>query len=270
MRTAISSAAMAGFSVLRVCVLSVCVLSVCIPGCIAQAPPGQEPPSQEPPSQEPPKPKPPAVKPTPAQESPAPVVAPPVAAQPAVDVDPSKMAAPASNGATKPANAAPVDAASYVLGAEDLIFIAVWRSGEFSGQHMIRPDGKITINLVGEVQAAGLTPEALGTSIKERLKKVLVDPDVSVSVTQVNSKKYYIEGEVLKPGEYKLVVPTKILEALVNAGGFKDFAKQTDIRIMRNGKVLHFNYKSAIKGKTTTKNADQNVYLEAGDIIIVK
>jgi len=119
-------------------------------------------------------------------------------------VDPTKMAAPAVNGGAKPANAAPVDAKSYVLGPEDMIFITVWRSAEFSGQHMIRPDGKITINLVGEVQAAGITPEALGSSIRERLRRVLVDPDVSVSVTQVNSKRYFIEGEVLKPGEYKL------------------------------------------------------------------
>jgi len=221
-----------------------------------------------------------------ARESQLPAPAPPAAAPPAAapagnstgkalgpaaaEVDPSKMAASASDGSTKPANAATVDAKSYVLGPEDNIFIAVWRSAEFSGQHMIRPDGKITINLVGEVQAAGLTPEELGSSIKERLRKVLVDPDVSVSVTQVNSKRYFIEGEVLKPGEYKLVVPTRILEALVNAGGFKDFAKQTDIRIMRGQTVLHFNYKNAIKGKTNTKNADQNVFLEPGDIIIVK
>ena len=181
-----------------------------------------------------------------------------------------EMAAASSDHAAQPANAVPVDAKSYVLGAEDNIYIAVWRSAEFSGQHMIRPDGKITINLVGEVQAAGLTPEALGTSIKDRLRKVLVDPDVSVSVTQVNSKRYFIEGEVLKPGEYKLVVPTRILEALVNAGGFKDFAKQSDIRIIRGPKVLHFNYKQAIKGNNSAKNLDQNVYLEPGDIIVVK
>jgi polysaccharide export outer membrane protein len=239
--------------------------------------------AQEPPQSKPAEPagqpKSAAAKSTPAPESQPPAAVPPVAAvdpskaavDPSkVDVDPSKMAAPASDGHPKPASAVPVDAKSYVLGAEDNIFILVWRSAEFSGQHMIRPDGKITINLVGEVQAAGLTPEALGSSIKERLRKVLVDPDVSVSVTQVNSKRYFIEGEVLKPGEYKLVVPTRILEALVNAGGFKDFAKQTDIRIMRGQAVLHFNYKNAIKGRTNTKNADQNVYLEPGDIIIVR
>ena len=223
---------------------SAVVAALCVLGCMAQEPPQSKP----------------------AQ----PAAQPPASTPPAVETDPSKMAAPASGGTTKPANAVPVDAKSYVLGAEDQIFITVWRSAEFSGQHMIRPDGKITINLVGEVQAAGLTPEALGASIKERLRKVLLEPDVSVSVTQVNSRRYFIEGEVLKPGEYKLVVPTRVLEALVNAGGFKDFAKQTDIRIMRGSTVLHFNYKAAVKGKNISKNGDQNVFLEPGDIIIVR
>jgi polysaccharide export outer membrane protein len=269
MRTAISSAAVAALCIPRCMALGRMALA-CITlalACMAQESPKPKP------AEAGGQPQSTAVKSTPAEESQPPVVA-PVVAPPAVpqagEVDPSKMAAPASNPGAKPANAAPVDTKSYVLGPEDVIFIMVWRSAEFSGQHMIRPDGKITINLVGEVQASGTTPEALGSSIKERLRKVLLDPDVSVSVIQVNSKRYFIEGEVLKPGEYKLVVPTRILEALVNAGGFKDFAKQTDIRIMRGSAVLHFNYKSAIKGKTTTKNADQNVFLEPGDIIIVK
>ena len=230
------------------------VAALCVLGCMAQEPPKAKPAESD-------------TQPKSAQESQPIAVAPP-----AVEVDPAKMAAPASNGGSKPANTAPVDVKSYVLGAEDVILILVWRSAEFSGQHRIRPDGKITINLVGEVQAAGSTPEELGTSIKEKLRKVLVDPDVSVSVTEVNSKRFFIEGEVLKPGEYKLVVPTRVLEALVNAGGFKDFAKQSDIRIMRGQTVLHFNYKNAIKGKTNTnsKTADQNIFLEPGDIIIVK
>jgi polysaccharide export outer membrane protein len=257
---------------MRTVISSALGAALCVLGCLAQEPPRPKPAETagHPGST--------AAKSTPALESQPPAVAPPtVAVDPKAEadpskmaVDPTKMAAPAVNGGAKPANAAPVDAKSYVLGPEDMIFITVWRSAEFSGQHMIRPDGKITINLVGEVQAAGITPEALGSSIRERLRRVLVDPDVSVSVTQVNSKRYFIEGEVLKPGEYKLVVPTRILEALVNAGGFKDFAKQTDIRVMRGGAVLHFNYKSAIKGKTSAKTADQNVYLEPGDIIIVK
>jgi polysaccharide biosynthesis/export protein len=212
-------------------------------------------------------------KPVPAGESQEPVAAPapaPVAdsaarvpAAPQAEVDPSKMAAP---GTIKVQSVAGLDVKKYILGAEDLIVINVWHSPEFTGSHMIRPDGKITMPLIGEVEAAGLTPEAFGAAIQEKLKKVLREPDVSVSVTQVNSRRYFIEGEVNKPGEYKLVVPTRVLEALVNAGGFKDFAKQSDITIMRGNGRLKFNYKAAIKGK----NLDQNVFLEPGDIIIVK
>jgi polysaccharide export outer membrane protein len=220
-------------------------------------------------AQDPPKPKPAESA---SRQSPVPAsepAAPPPGASPNVDagkVDPSQMAAPPSHGHIAPTTAAPVDAKKFILGAEDVIFITVWRSPEFSGQHTIRPDGKITIPLVGEVQAAGLTPEVFGASIQDRLKKVLKEPDVSVAVIQVNSKRYFIEGEVLKPGEYKLVVPTRVLEALVNAGGFKDFAKQTNITIMRGTQRLKFNYKAVIAGK----NTEQNVYLEPGDIIIVK
>jgi polysaccharide export outer membrane protein len=213
-------------------------------------------------AQDPPKPK-------PAAESQAPPLADPagkVPPAPQAEVDPSKMAAPPATGSAKPPGVAGVDAKKYILGAEDMITINVWHSTEFTGSHMIRPDGKITLPLIGEVEAAGLTPEAFGAAIQEKLKKVLREPDVSVSVTQVNSRRYFIEGEVNKPGEYKLVVPTRVLEALVNAGGFKDFAKQSDITIMRGNSRLKFNYKAAIKGK----NLDQNVFLEPNDIIIVK
>ena len=109
----------------------------------------------------------------------------------------------------------------------------VYGSPEFSGQHMIRPDGKITMPFLGDVMATGITPAELSYSIKDKLKKYIVDPDVSVSVSAVNSKSYYIQGEVNRTGEYKLLVPTKVLEALVNAGGFKDFANQKKIVIMR-------------------------------------
>ncbi len=131
---------------------------------------------------------------------------------------------------------------------------------------MIRPDGKITMPFLGDVLATGVTPAELSFSIKDKLKKYIVDPDVSVSVSAVNSKRYYIQGEVNRTGEYKLLVPTKVLEALVNAGGFKDFANQKKIVIMRvSGERLNFNYKEVIKGK----NMDQNIYLKPGDIIIV-
>jgi polysaccharide export outer membrane protein len=183
------------------------------------------------------------------------------------EVDPAKMAAPNASSEVKIPGAAPVDPKNYVLGAEDMISVLVWRNLDFSGPHLIRPDGKITVNMLGDVTAAGITPEELAATIRERLKKYIVEPDVTVSVTTVNSKRYFIQGEVNKPGEYKLMVPTKVLEALVNAGGFRDFANQKDIRIMRGHGTqrLKFNYKDVIKGK----HLEQNVYLEQGDIIIV-
>jgi polysaccharide export outer membrane protein len=185
-----------------------------------------------------------------------------------IGVDPARMAPPKAGDASKPGG--PMDERSYILGAEDQIGIVVNGSADFNGTHLIRPDGRITVNLVGEVAAAGLTPEELTDALKEKIKKFVVDPDVTISVLQVNSKRYFIQGEVNHPGEFKLVVPTKILEALVNAGGFRDFAKTKDIVIIREEgsatKRMHFNYKDVIKGK----HLDQNIFLKAGDILVVR
>jgi polysaccharide export outer membrane protein len=183
-------------------------------------------------------------------------------------VDPASLAAPKPGDAKKPNGM--VDDKSYILGAEDQIAVLVNNSPEFTGTHLIRPDGRITVNLVGEIAAAGLTPAELTDVLKERVKKYVVDPDVTVSVLSVNSKRYFIQGEVNKPGESKLLVPTKVLEALVNAGGFKDFAKKKDIVIIREEggatKRMHFNYNDVIKGK----HLEQNVFLKPGDIIVVR
>ena len=193
----------------------------------------------------------------------APAIAQPMA-QP--EIDPAKLAAPRDKAAEKAAQAPPPDDHPFILGAEDQISVMIYNSPEFSGAHMIRPDGKITVPFLGDVVAAGFTPLELSNSIKERLKKYIVDPDVSVSVTQVNSKRYYIQGEVGRTGGFPLLVPTKVLEALVNAGGFKDFANQKKIVIMRvTGERLNFNYKEVIQGK----KMEQNIYLKPGDIIIV-
>src|ERR1035437_8315805 len=138
---------------------------------------------------------------------------------------------------------------------------------EFSGSHMIRPDGKITLNFIGEVMAPGFTPLELSDTIKEKLKKYIVDPDVSVSVNAINSKKFYIQGEIMKPGAYVLLIPTKILEALVNAGNFKDFSNPKRIVIMHvDGERDKFNYKEVMAGK----KMEQNIYVRPGDIILIK
>lgn len=173
----------------------------------------------------------------------------------------------AGNRATPAAAAKPsgTDSKAYVIGPEDLLLIKVWRDAELSGQFPVRPDGKISMPLVNEVQAAGLTPEQLSQAITKNLTKYLTQPEVSVAVLAVNSKKYFIIGEVLRPGANPLTVPTTVLEALVNAGGFRDFANPKKIIILRNGQRLKFNYKEVIAGK----KMEQNILLESGDQIIV-
>jgi polysaccharide export outer membrane protein len=190
----------------------------------------------------------------------------PPAAQTVPDkTEPAKPTQEAPADAKPLTPAAPVDPKAYVIGAEDLISIRVWREPENSGSFVVRPDGKVSVPLVGEIQAAGLTPEKLSESIAESLQKVMVHPEVTVGVEKVNSKKYYIQGEVNRPGSYPLVIDTTILEALVNAGGFRDFANTKKIVILRGNERIKFNYNQVTHGK----KMDQNIMLKPGDQIIV-
>ena len=190
--------------------------------------------------------------------------------------DQQPAAAPAAQENAKPAAetageakgvvaGAPVDPKAYIIGAEDIISIRVWREPENSGTFTVRPDGKISVPLIGEIMAAGLTPEKLSESIAQGLQKVMVHPEVTVGVEKVNSKKYYIQGEVNKPGSYPLVIDTTVLEALVNAGGFREFANTKKIVILRGSERLKFNYNEVTKGK----KMEQNILLKPGDQIIV-
>jgi polysaccharide export outer membrane protein len=158
-----------------------------------------------------------------------------------------------------------VDPNKYLIGPEDVIFIRVWREPDFTLPAAVRPDGKITMPLIGDVQAGDQTPTQLTKTLTELLGKYLNNPDVNVIVTDVRSKKYYIDGEVNKPGSYLLVTPTTVLEALSIAGGFRDFANSKKIRILRKGNILHFNYKEVSGGK----KLEQNILVESGDHIIV-
>jgi polysaccharide export outer membrane protein len=143
--------------------------------------------------------------------------------------------------------------------------IRVWREPELSGPVGVRPDGKISLPLIGEVQAGGITPEKLAVSITEGFSKYVSNPEVMVQVASVNSKKYFISGEVLRPGSYPLVVPTTILEALAVAGGFREYADRKKILILRGPKRYTFNYSEVVKGK----KMQQNMMLESGDHIII-
>jgi polysaccharide export outer membrane protein len=179
----------------------------------------------------------------------------------------SKAAPEPAEGEKNPAEAKPngLDPLNYVIGAEDVLIIRVWREPDLSGSHMVRPDGKISLPLINEVQAAGLTPLQLTKSIANGLAKFMNQPEVSVAVQTVNSKNYFLQGEVLKPGKYPLLVPTTVLQALVNAGGFQEFANRKKIVIMRGAERFKFNYNEVIGGK----RLEQNILLQSGDLIIV-
>jgi polysaccharide export outer membrane protein len=158
-----------------------------------------------------------------------------------------------------------VDPNSYTLGPDDIIFVRVWREPDLGGTMAVRPDGKITLPLINEVKAAGLTPVQLGDQIKESLAKFINNPDVMVSVQSVRSKRYYMDGEINRPGAYPLATPTTVFEALTMAGGFREFANKKSILIMRGSQRLKFNWKEVVKGK----NLAQNVLLQNGDHVVV-
>ncbi len=155
---------------------------------------------------------------------------------------------------------------TYILGPEDVLAVRVWTEPDASGLVTVRPDGKITLSLGGDIQASGLTPEQLSKKVAEVLSNYINRPQVTVVVQAVYSKKYYISGEVNRPGAFPLVVPTTIVEALTQAGGFREFANQKKIIIMRGAKRLTFNYKDYVKGK----GLEQNIQLENGDHIVVQ
>lgn len=179
---------------------------------------------------------------------------------------PATQAAPVQQEerAAAPSAPDPVDPNSYIIGAEDVLAIRVWRENDLSNTVTVRPDGRITLALVGDVEAAGLTPLQLTAKVTEAYGKILNKPEVMITVLQVRSKRYYISGNALRTGPQPLITPTTILQAL-SAAGFREWAKTNKIMIMRGTQRLKFNYKDILKGK----NLDQNVYLQDGDHIYI-
>jgi len=159
---------------------------------------------------------------------------------------------------------------SFVIGNDDRLAINVWKEPDLSRSIPVRSDGKISLPLVGEVQAAGRTPLQLEEEIGTRLKNYVTEPEVTVIVEQINSQKFNILGQVVKPGSYPLAAAATVLDAIAAAGGFRDFAKQKNIYILRQGaggreSRIAFNYKDVIKGK----NPAQNIKLEPHDTVVV-
>jgi polysaccharide export outer membrane protein len=168
------------------------------------------------------------------------------------------------------ANSTMVGKDHYLIGNEDVLAINVWKEPDVSRMVPVRSDGKISLPLIGEVQAAGKTPKELENEIAKGLRDYISEPEVTVIVQESKSRRFSILGQVQRPGSYLLTGDMRVLDAIAMAGGFRDFAKVKNIRILRQqaeGKQtsLLFNYKDAVKGT----NPGQNVELEPKDTIYV-
>ena len=167
-------------------------------------------------------------------------------------------------------NNAWVDNKSYVIGENDVLDIDVWKEKEISRSIPVRPDGKISLPLIGEIQASGLTPLQLQGRITQELKAYIDNPEVTVIVDDPRSHQFNIVGQVARPGTYPLSEAMTVLDAIAEAGGFKDFAKETKIYVLRpeSGGIrvrIPFNYKKVVRGD----DLQENVALHPGDTIVV-
>lgn len=165
---------------------------------------------------------------------------------------------------------APVVDPDYVIGVEDVLAISVWREPEMSRSVTVRPDGKITLPLLGEFEADGMTPKKLEAAILQKLQTLVTNPEVSVIVQDIRSQRFNVVGEVNKPGTFGLSSPMTVLDAIALAGGFKDFARPKKMYILRkfrDGSTVRIsvNYNKIIKGE----GPDQNIKLQTRDTLVV-
>jgi polysaccharide export outer membrane protein len=188
--------------------------------------------------------------------------APPAGAAAAAPTTPTAAASSVPAGTIAPV----VDPATYIIGPQDGLVVTVWKDATLSGSFPVRPDGMISLTLIGDIKAAGLTPMELGANITEKLKKYIQDPIVSVVVTAVNSKVIYVVGEVGKTGPMGMTPGMTALQAIATAGGLSMFAHSKNIYILRGKEQQHipFDYKKALKG-----DPKQQISLQPGDTIVV-
>ena len=178
-------------------------------------------------------------------------------------------APPAANA--KPAGPPPIVGPSvspspdYVVGPEDVLGILFWREMEISGDVTVRPDGRITLPLIGDVRAEGMRPDALREQIQTAAAKYLTDPNVTVVVRTINSRKVFITGLVSMPGTFPLTGPRTVMQLISLAGGLAEYAKSEEIQVLRGAKAFKFNYKEVSKGK----RLEQNILLQPGDTVVV-
>jgi polysaccharide export outer membrane protein len=188
------------------------------------------------------------------------------AQQPGGGTQPSGSKA-ASTASTAPL---PVVPKGYVIGAEDVLSIVVWREKEISSDVIVRPDGMISLPLLRDVQAAGYTPEQLAEIIEKAALKFVTDSDTTVIVKQINSRKVFVLGEVAKPGVFPLTTEMNVLQLISAVGGLNEYADKGNITIIRNENGTErrhkFNYNEVISGK----KLQQNIMLQPNDTVLVR
>ncbi len=206
-------------------------------------------------------------------------------AQAPAPVQEGTAATPAPAPATQPAPAEPAPhpphvelatadpgatLAGFVIGPADVLQIVFWREKDLSGEVVVRPDGRISLPLINEVVAAGLTPDALRAEIVKAASQFLGNPNVTVVVKEIRSRKAFITGSVEKPGPYVLTGPTTVVQLIAMAGGLKDYADQKNIVVMRNVNGQQVGYTVDYHGLLRRQNLAQNLELMPGDTVLVR
>ena len=207
-----------------------------------------------------------------AQATAPPKTQPPKQAQPAPAPTQKPPAPPAAKpAAPAPQNVGPAVAVEpdFTIGPEDVLGVVVWREADVSGDVTVRPDGMITLPLIRDMKAAGLTPQELADRLQTALREYITDASVTVVVRQLNSRKVFITGEVAKPGAYPLASSMSVMQLIAVAGGLTEYAEGKSISVMRieggRTKTFPFDYKNVANGKKPS----QNILLRPGDTVVV-
>jgi len=198
----------------------------------------------------------------PAQAAPAPAPAtPPAVTKPAPVPGTAKPPVAVPAGVAVPAD--------YVIGAEDILTIIFWREKDLSSEVVVRPDGRISLPVLQDVNASGLTPEQLRDSLTKTAERFVEDPNVTVVVKEINSRRVFITGMVAKPGPYNITSPMTVVQLIAFAGGLLEYADAKSIVIMRTENANPVSYKFNYKDVSEGKNLKQNISLKPGDTVIV-
>jgi polysaccharide export outer membrane protein len=157
----------------------------------------------------------------------------------------------------------------YLIGAEDVLSIVFWRDKDMSADVVVRPDGKVSLPLLNDVEAAGLTPDQLRAQLVKAASKYIEDPNATVVVKEIHSRKVFITGNVAKPGTFQVIGDLNVLQLIALAGGLQEYADSKNVLIMRNENGRQQSFKFNYKDVTKQKHVEQNILLKPGDTVIV-